>query len=50
MQIFESNVIEHFSQNSRYGTPQKILPLTVVKAREAEAIRVHTIRQHETEQ
>jgi len=29
---------------------QKVLPLAVIKAKKAEAIRIHTMRQHETEQ
>jgi len=49
IKIFESNVIEHFPQDSRYSA-QTVLPLAVVKAREAEAIRIHMLRQHETKQ
>ncbi|XP_029680041.1 uncharacterized protein LOC115245732, partial [Formica exsecta] len=50
VKIFESNVIEHFPQDSQYGAPQKVLPLTVIKVREAEAVRIRTIRQCTTMQ
>jgi len=48
IQILETNVIEHFLQDLQYGFTQKVLPLAVINAREAEAIRVRMIRQHET--
>jgi len=44
------NVIEHFSQDLQYDVTQKVLPLAIINAREAEAIRIRMIRQHETEQ
>jgi len=50
IQILETNVIEHFPQDLQYGVTQKVLPLAVINAREADAIRVRMIRQHETEQ
>jgi len=49
IKIFESNIIEHFPQDPQY-VPQKVLPLAVIKAREAKAIRIRTIRQCETKQ
>jgi len=50
IKILETNVIEHFPQDPQYGYVQKVLPLAVIRAKEAEAIRIHTMRQHETEQ
>jgi len=50
IKILETSVIKHFPQDPQYGYVQKILPLAVIKAKEAEAIRMHTMRQHETEQ
>jgi len=49
VKILETNIIEHFPQNSRY-VAQKVLPLAVIKVREAEAIRIRMIRQSETDQ
>ena len=49
LKIFETNVIEHFPQDLQYIS-QKVFPLTVIKAREAEAIRIRTKRQYETQQ
>jgi len=40
--------IEHFPQDLQYGVTQKVLSLAVINAREAEATRIHMIRQHET--
>ncbi|KAL6254114.1 hypothetical protein P5V15_014735 [Pogonomyrmex californicus] len=37
---FETNVIEHFPQDSQYGVVQKVLPLAIIQARETEAIRI----------
>jgi len=50
IRILETNVIEHFSQDLQYGVTQKVFPLAVINAREAEALRIRMIRQHETEQ
>jgi len=47
IKILETNVIEHFPQDKQYSVTQKVLPLAVINAREAEVIR---ICQHETEQ
>jgi len=41
IKIFQTNVIEHFPQEE-YDVAQKILPLAVIKAKKAEAMR--TIR------
>jgi len=46
IKIFESNIIEHFPQDPQYA-PQKVLPLAVIKEREAEAVHIRTIRQYE---
>jgi len=48
LKILETNVIEHFPQNPQY-IAQKVLPLAVIKVREAEAIRIRMIRQSETD-
>ncbi|KYM98806.1 hypothetical protein ALC62_10474 [Cyphomyrmex costatus] len=50
LKIFETNIVEHFPQDSQYGVPQKVLPLVVIKAREAEALAKRIKRQNETEQ
>jgi len=50
IKIFESNVIEHFPQDLKYGVPQKIFPLAVIRAKEAEAVRIRTKRQYENKQ
>jgi len=39
IKIFDSNMIEHFSQDSNYGTLQKMLPLAIIKIREVRATR-----------
>lgn len=44
LKFFGTNVIEHFPQDSKYGVPQNVLSLDVVKAREIEAIRMRTKR------
>jgi len=49
IKILETNIIEHFPQNPQY-VAQKVLPLAVIKVREAEAIRKRMIRQSETDQ
>jgi len=49
IQMLETNIIEHFPQNPQYVV-QKVLPLVVLKVREAEAIRKRTKCQHETKQ
>lgn len=50
IKIFESGIIQYFPQDPQYGISQKVLPLAVVKAREAEAAYVRMIYQCETEQ
>jgi len=49
IKILETNVIEHFPQDSQ-NVVQKVLPLAVIKVREAEAIRIRMIRQSQTDQ
>jgi len=49
IKILETNIIEHFPQDPQY-VAQKILPLAVIKVREAEAIRIRMIRRSETDQ
>jgi len=50
LKILEINVIEHFPQDPQCGMVQKVLPLTVIKAREAEALNKRIKSQYETEQ
>jgi len=50
LKILETNVIEHFPQDTQYGMIQKVLPLTVIKAREAEALNKRIKSQYEKEQ
>jgi len=50
IKIFESNIIEHFPQNLKYGVPQKMFPLAVIRAKESEAVRIRTKRQYENKQ
>ncbi|KAL0120399.1 hypothetical protein PUN28_008227 [Cardiocondyla obscurior] len=47
LNMFETNVIEHFPQDLQNGVLQKVLPLAVIIAREAEAIRLSIKRQCE---
>jgi len=49
IQMLETNIINHFPQNPQYVV-QKVLPLSVLKAKVAEAIRKRMIRQYETEE
>jgi len=49
IKILETNIIEHFPQDPQY-VAQKVLPLAVIKIKEAEAIRIRMIRQSETDQ
>ncbi|KYN29993.1 hypothetical protein ALC57_00551, partial [Trachymyrmex cornetzi] len=44
IKILQTNIIEHFPQNLQYAHPQKVLPIEVMRAREAEALRLQTIR------
>ncbi|KYN19387.1 hypothetical protein ALC57_08282 [Trachymyrmex cornetzi] len=48
MKILETDVIEHFPQDSQHV--QKVFPLAVIRAREAEANRKRTVRQYETKE
>lgn len=41
--IFESNIIEHFPQDIKFA-PQKVLPLALIKVKDAEALRQRMIR------
>ncbi|XP_067213884.1 serine/threonine-protein kinase 10-like [Linepithema humile] len=50
IKIFESNVIEHFPQDLNNNTLQKVLPLAIIKKREASATRARMKRQKEKEQ
>jgi hypothetical protein len=50
IQIFESNMIEHFPQDLNYDASQKVFPLAIIQKREAVATRVRMIRQKKTEQ
>ena len=50
IKIFESNVIEHFLQDLKYGVFQKVLPLAVIRAREANSFRKRTNRRYEKKQ
>jgi len=49
IKILETNIIEHFPQAPQY-VAQKVLPLAMIKIREAEAIRKRMVRQFETDQ
>jgi len=49
IQMLETNIIKHFPQNPEYVV-QKVLPLAVLKTKEAEVIRKRMIRQYETEE
>jgi hypothetical protein len=50
IQIFESNMIEHFPQDLNYSAPQKVFPLAIIQKREAVATQVRMMRQKKTEQ
>jgi len=45
IQMLETNIIKHFPRNPQYIV-QKVFPLAVLKTKEAEAIRKHTIHQY----
>jgi len=47
IQIFESNVIEHFPQDLQCHVIQKVLPLAVVRAKELDATKKRIKRQYE---
>ncbi|KYQ54057.1 hypothetical protein ALC60_07036 [Trachymyrmex zeteki] len=44
IKILQTNIIEHFSQDPQYAHPQKVLPIEVIRTREAEVLRIHMIR------
>jgi len=50
VKMFETNVIEHFPQDLNFGVLQKVLSLREIRAKEAKATRIRTIRQHKMEQ
>ena len=50
LDLFQFNKIEHFPQDLKYGVPQTVLPLAVIRAKEAEAFRLRTKRQSEKTQ
>ncbi|KYN14475.1 hypothetical protein ALC57_13321 [Trachymyrmex cornetzi] len=46
IKIFETNIIVHFPQDPQY-VAQKVLPIAVIRAREAEAVRKRIMRQYQ---